>query len=909
MKCLKCIGIFKNDVILGAGDGILYILDEDHKFKNSIKTSDSEILSVCCSREGFLVGSDDGTVRMYDSFLACKFMLKLQDLGSFCCSVKDISWDVGNDRVAIGTSCNEIWELSAVDGSNFHHDAAVKGHSKETLSGLSMRPDGRVYATVGDDSTLRLWDIDSMSLIKSFRLEMASRACTYCPDGSMIAIGFGLPVKTYAKEFHGKWIILGIDENSFRTLFEHRQSRKMITLIKWSRDGEYIAVGSDDCKVYLYSKESGKKDIIQFALNSVIDQHYTSIRHIDFSVDSKYFQVNCKHNLNFFQTETGDHITETSSVRDVTWDTHNCTFGWPVKGIWSRNHNSAEMTCVDCLVDYDDETMSTLVAGDNRGCLHLHLYPCLSQGSTFMFKGHVGAVAHVKWASKRNLLVSTGRDDKAIIIWKTYTEESKYESLRDQKCIKTQSHDENFGLSKYTYDCNGEISRPWVASIIAPSAFDKCCSRKNGKHRFALRSICSGNDTANDVFYNGVGNIIYTCSTLAVTFDVRANQQSFFVGHRNLISAMSISSDLRHIASAGVGDNSCIIIWDANTRAQINVMKHVNNQGIHWLSFSNNSTYLISAGSDNQNRFCVWKSVSGEWLDGCLLYISECGHRNIKFLHVLEHPNRNLQIVSGGDEGTQFWMVEKQCVLPLPHLQNEEEGKEAVLCGSVTSNSKWAIGGKGGNLMIWDSDIILESKKKAHDGQVDCIYGFLRGIISGGSDGHIIVWSLGLEIVKDFDLNVSNMNRSMLPRTICTIDKNGGALPRKVLFQTVECGVYEISPKTENITCIQKEVHRNIRGLACHPTDNDLFASCGNKSITYWSISMQKQIKVIPLEMEPQSICWSSDGTEMVVGSTDIYDNIENGTVSINYSSLPYALFELLLYSILFICLFSVLLN
>ena len=886
MKCLKCIGMFKEDIVIGAGDGTIYIMSEGLDFKHSFKTSNNAISSICCSREGFLVGSDDGTIRMYDCSLSCKFNFKLQNLGSFCCSVKDISWDVDNCKIAIGTSCNEIWELSAVDGSNYHHDAVVKGHSEETLSGLSMRPDGRVYATVGDDSTLRLWDIETMKLLSSFRLEMSSRACTYNPDGSMIAIGFGLPTKKHAKECHGKWVILGIDEisNSFRTLLHNRQSRKMITVIKWARDGEHIAVGSEDCKVYLYRKELGKKDGLHFTSYSVIDQHYTSIRHIDFSIDSKYLQVNCHHNLNFFHADTGDHIIETSAVRDVTWETHNCTFGWPVKGIWQCSHNSTEMTCVDCLVDSDDETMSTLVAGDSSGRLQLHLYPCLSHGNQFSFDGHIGAVARIQWAGK-GLLVSIGRDDKAIIIWKTHMEEPTYDSWRDQNCVEMQLNQEEMEKwRKSQYNCYGDTSRPWVASLIAPSDLDKCRSVKNSTHHFAPLSLHSCNDTTKDVFYNGAGNIIYHCSTLAVSFDGRRNRQSFFVGHRNLISVMSISSDSRHVASADVGDNACIIIWDANTRAQINVISHSHHQGIHWLSFSNSSTYLISAGCDIQNRFCVWKSASREWLDASLLYISECGHRNIKFVDVLDHQNRDIQILSGGEKGIQFWVVEKQSILPLPNLQKEEE-KKAVLCGIVTSNSKWAIGRNDGNLLIWDNDRILESKKKAHDGKVDCIYGFQRGIISGGHDGHIIIWSLGLEVLRDFDLNVSKLHQSLLPRTVCTI-ASCGELPRKILFQTADCGIYEISPKTENITCIQKEVHKNIHGLACHPTDNDSFVSCANKSITVWSISIQKQIRAIPLEMEPHSVCWSIDGTEMIVGCNDISGNMENGSVSFNCSRL-----------------------
>ena len=76
-------------------------------------------------------------------------------------------------------------------------------------------------------------------------------------------------------------------------------------------------------------------------------------------------------------------------------------------------------------------------------------------------------------------------------------------------------------------------------------------------------------------------------------------------------------------------------------------------------------------------------------------------HHNITFAHILDHPKRGLQVLSGGTEGAQFWQIEKLSIVPIDHVHNERDDHTALLCGTVTSNSKWAVGGEGVDLVIW----------------------------------------------------------------------------------------------------------------------------------------------------------------------------------------------------------------
>ena len=105
----------------------------------------------------------------------------------------------------------------------------------------------------------------------------------------------------------------------------------MITEIKWP--DKYIAIGLQDCKVYLYKvKETHIRENQSPIVSHIFtfDQHYSPITAIDFSKDSTFVKVNCNHNLHFFNVKDGNLIEDVSSIKDVKWNTHHCTRSWDV---------------------------------------------------------------------------------------------------------------------------------------------------------------------------------------------------------------------------------------------------------------------------------------------------------------------------------------------------------------------------------------------------------------------------------------------------------------------------------------------------------------------------------------------------------------------------------------------------
>ena len=258
---------------------------------------------------------------------------------------KNGAW--AKDMILVGTSGNEIWQLSSDDGSNLNEDgkALMSSHSSSPM-GLSVHPNG-TFATCGEDGILRVWNLFDHQENLSIDLGMPARSCAFSPEshGRMIAVGFGKPVKDNARTINGKWIILNIsDKGEFQIISERRDSRKFITEMKWHSNGDRLAVGSSDKKICVYqlvteTKPATKVDI---TLLSILDLTSSPV-HFDFSRDGKYLKANYECNeLHFFEAGPGIHIKESSRLKDTQWETETCVFGWNVQGVW-RKEDEAEV--------------------------------------------------------------------------------------------------------------------------------------------------------------------------------------------------------------------------------------------------------------------------------------------------------------------------------------------------------------------------------------------------------------------------------------------------------------------------------------------------------------------------------------------------------------------------------------
>ncbi|KAL1523351.1 hypothetical protein AB1Y20_018296 [Prymnesium parvum] len=321
-------------------------------------------------------------------------------------------------RVLLGTVCNEIYEVDF--GSNEPPMCYMQGHYDE-LWGLATHPSKLEFCTASEDFTLRVWDLSTRTMKAMAKLLGPGRCASYSPDGQLIAVGLGSGGKTKgrASQYDGKWLVLESEDlNQVASPPQVRAQR--ISDIKFSPDGQWVAVGCGDNFIDIYSV-SGRT----FEHKSVLRGHSSFIRAIDWSVDSTALQSCCgAHELLYwklFQEDTGKfrpHQEKTSSsMKDVEWHTFSCIFGWPLRGIWPEDSDGTDVNA--CARSHSAQRDQGLLAtADDFGKVKLFRWPCIVPRAQHRpYGGHSSHVTNVSFTHQDKWLISTGGQDRTVFQW------------------------------------------------------------------------------------------------------------------------------------------------------------------------------------------------------------------------------------------------------------------------------------------------------------------------------------------------------------------------------------------------------------------------------------------------------------------------------------------------------------
>ncbi|XP_045148988.1 echinoderm microtubule-associated protein-like 6, partial [Echinops telfairi] len=148
----------------------------------------------------------------------------------------------------------------------------------------------------------------------------------------------------------------------------HIKDRKeVIHEMKFSPDGSYLAVGSNDGPVDVYAVSQRYKKIGECV------QSLSFITHIDWSLDSRYLQTNdgAGERL-FYKMPSGKPLTSTEEIKGILWASWTCVKGPEVSGIWPKYTDVTDINSVDA-----NSKSSVLVSGDDFGLVKLFRFPCL----------------------------------------------------------------------------------------------------------------------------------------------------------------------------------------------------------------------------------------------------------------------------------------------------------------------------------------------------------------------------------------------------------------------------------------------------------------------------------------------------------------------------------------------------
>uniref|UniRef100_A0A3P8PJE8 WD repeat domain 90 n=1 Tax=Astatotilapia calliptera TaxID=8154 RepID=A0A3P8PJE8_ASTCA len=105
--------------------------------------------------------------------------------------------------------------------------------------------------------------------------------------------------------------------------------------------------------------------------------------------------------------------------------------------------------------------------------------------------------------------------------------------------------------------------------------------------------------------------VVYPCHAIIVSMKISSNQQRFFIGHTDKVSALAFNGNTTLLASAQTGNNSVVRVWNYH-KANCVAMFRTHAHSLSCLSFSYGGGILCGVGKDKHNKtmVVVWNTLN-----------------------------------------------------------------------------------------------------------------------------------------------------------------------------------------------------------------------------------------------------------------------------------------------------------
>lgn len=305
-------------------------------------------------------------------------------------------------------------ESRAICGFAFGEIAVVDVDRKETVrvvqrahhastSDVCAHPTERqIFATVGLDCLLCVWNADKKSLVASTSLCAAGMAVAM--NETYIAVGLA----TGAVSVH--------DQNNLAsTVMTANVSSQPLSQVRFSPDNTRIAVGSHDCSVYIL-------DASTLAVRRKLGGHSSYVTHLDFSSDSKLLQSSCGgYEILYWDVSRGKQIKSShdSIESDTDWHEWTLTLGYPVMGIFEPDSDGTDVNCAHRAAASSNRKEDLIVTGDDSGYVNVYNAPVVCRHAAhFQYTGHSSHCVGARFLKGGDRVVTTGGRDAAVFVWR-----------------------------------------------------------------------------------------------------------------------------------------------------------------------------------------------------------------------------------------------------------------------------------------------------------------------------------------------------------------------------------------------------------------------------------------------------------------------------------------------------------
>ncbi|XP_072793913.1 echinoderm microtubule-associated protein-like 4 isoform X3 [Vicugna pacos] len=407
-KFVQCLAFLGNgDVLTGDSGGVILIWSKTtveptpgkgpkgvYQISKQIKAHDGSVFTLCQMRNGMLLtgGGKDRKIILWDHDLNPEREIEVPDQYGTIRAVAEGK----ADQFLVGTSRNFILRGTFNDGFQIE----VQGHTDE-LWGLATHPFKDLLLTCAQDRQVCMWNSVEHRLEWTRLVDEPGHCADFHPSGTVVAIG------THS----GRWFVLDAETRDLVSI--HTDGNEQLSVMRYSVDGTFLAVGSHDNFIYLYVvSENGRK----YSRHGKCTGHSSYITHLDWSPDNKYIMSNSgDYEILYWDIPNGCKlIRNRSDCKDIDWTTYTCVLGFQVFGVWPEGSDGTD---INALVR--SHNRKVIAVADDFCKVHLFQYPCSkAKAPSHKYSAHSSHVTNVSFTHNDSHLISTGGKDMSIIQWK-----------------------------------------------------------------------------------------------------------------------------------------------------------------------------------------------------------------------------------------------------------------------------------------------------------------------------------------------------------------------------------------------------------------------------------------------------------------------------------------------------------
>lgn len=830
-QALQCIAVLGASILTGAFNGCIFKWTET-TLTQAVKVHEGAItcFGQRTSGDGIISGGIDGFIHVLDISLNKIKSIDLKTLGSLLPKPRS-ACEGKNGKLLIGTRGGEIFEVT---GNN--SKILMKGHYDLELWGLASHPSRNEYATLGQDGLLAIWDAATRKQKTCVKMEGPGGVLAYSPNGAVLVGGLT----------NGKIIIL--DGVTLAIKGSKHDRIKQISEIKFSPDGQVLAVGAHDSLIFTYRVNDN------FTLQYKLKGHSSTITHSDFSVAGGVLQsTSASYELLYHNVDSGAHDPSgASGNRNERWYSWNCVLGWPVQGIWPPCSDGSDINNLD-----RSKSHKVIATVDDFGQVKLFKYPCVKKNSGFnSFRGHSSHVTNCRFLPN-SYLISTGGNDKAIFQWK-YIEEGEDPPINDEALQAVEPESKLFDIETVGEGDQFLAVKPWLGEVKASAPNDWVTPKNHAKppdENMVLLKVHGYRcfDSRNNLRYSSTGKAVYPAAALGVVMDLVSKEQKFFSMHDDDVVCLAIHPNRRIAATGqmvhvGKSRNLDLHVWDIETLQDVACLTGFHRRAIRHVDFSPNGNLVLSIGEDDDHSLAVY-----EWQTKRMV----CNSKVDKDAVLGANFITNTELAIYGPKFIKFFTINGQNISNSRGSIGVNKPFEAQFCGAVFNNA-FVTGTHAGNLFVWGGKSLAKSVK-AHTGQVWALFSKNSKLYSGGSEGNIVIWDASYKQLNSISLAEVSINPG-----IRSIDVND---QESLLIGTRGADILEIKDSQEFNILGNGHYDGELWGLTMHPSA-PICATCGgDKTIRTWDLIQGNMIaSTRPLAQDLRALDYSPNGKMIVCG-------------------------------------------